>query len=100
MRVLANEHGKDNIRVNTIHPSNVGTPMLLNDKTYKLFCPDIEEPTIEDFKERAKRVHLLPVAYVEPEDIANAALFLASDEGRFITGAAIPVDAGANAKPF
>ena len=100
MRVLANEHGRDNIRVNTIHPSNVGTPMLLNDKTYKLFCPDIENPTVEDFKERAKRVHLLPVPYVEPEDIANAALFLASDEGRFITGAAIPVDAGANAKPF
>jgi (+)-trans-carveol dehydrogenase len=100
MRVLANEHGKDNIRVNTIHPSNVGTPMLLNEKTYALFRPDLENPTIEDFKEAAKRVHLLPIPYVEPEDIANAALFLVSDEGRFITGIALPVDAGADAKPF
>jgi (+)-trans-carveol dehydrogenase len=100
MRVLANEHGKDNIRVNTIHPSNVGTPMLLNQKTYNLFRPDLENPTIEDFKEAAKRVHLLPIPYLEPEDIANAALFLVSDEGRFITGVALPVDGGADAKPF
>jgi (+)-trans-carveol dehydrogenase len=100
MRVLAVEHGKDNIRVNTLHPSNVATPMLLNEQAYKHFRPDLENPTSEDFKEAAKRVHLLPVPYVEPEDIANAAVFLASDEGRFITGVALPVDAGADAKPF
>jgi (+)-trans-carveol dehydrogenase len=100
MRVLANEHAKDNIRVNTIHPSNVGTPMLLKEKTYRLFRPDLQDPTIEDFKEAAKRVHLLDVPYLEPEDIANAALFLVSDEGRYITGVALPVDAGADAKPF
>jgi (+)-trans-carveol dehydrogenase len=100
MRVLANEHGKDNIRVNTVHPSNVATPMLLNDETYRLFRPDLENPTIEDFKIAAKRVHLLDVPFVEPEDIANAAIFLVSDEGRYITGVALPVDAGANAKPF
>lgn len=100
VRVLANEHGKDNIRVNSIAPSNVGTPMLLNEKTYKLFRPDLENPTVEDFKEAAKRVHLLDVPYMEPEDIANAALFLSSDEGRYITGVILPVDAGADAKPF
>lgn len=100
MRVLAMEHGADNIRVNTIHPSNVGTPMLLNQKTFNLFRPDLENPTIEDFKEAAKRVHILPIPYLEPEDIANAALFLASDEARYITGVALPVDGGADAKPF
>jgi (+)-trans-carveol dehydrogenase len=100
MRVLANEHGRENIRVNTIHPSNVGTPMLLNQKTYNLFRPDLDNPTIEDFKEAAQRVHLLPVPYLEPEDIANAALFLVSDEARYITGVALPVDGGADAKPF
>jgi (+)-trans-carveol dehydrogenase len=98
MRVLANEYGKDNIRVNTIHPSNVATPMLLNQETYALFRPDLENPTIEDFKEAAKRIHLLPVPYLEPEDIANAAIFLASDEARYITGVVLPVDAGAVAK--
>ncbi len=100
MRVLAVEHAKDNIRVNVIHPSNVATPMLLNDQAFKHFRPDLENPTIEDFKEAAKRVHLLDLPYVEPEDIANAALFLASDEGRYITGIELPVDAGADAKPF
>jgi (+)-trans-carveol dehydrogenase len=98
MRVLAAEHGKDNIRVNTIHPSNVATPMLINESTFKHFRPDLENPTLEDFEEAAKRVHLLPVPYVQPEDIANAAVFLASEEGRYITGVALPVDAGANAK--
>ncbi|WP_374023712.1 mycofactocin-coupled SDR family oxidoreductase [Mycobacterium sp. HNNTM2301] len=98
MRVLAIEHGKHNIRVNTIHPSNVVTPMLINDEAFKHFRPDLENPTLEDFEQAAKRVHLLPVPYVQPEDIANAAIFLASDEGRFITGVTLPVDAGANLK--
>jgi (+)-trans-carveol dehydrogenase len=98
MRVLANEHGKDNIRVNTIHPTNVATPMLLNQKTYKLFRPDLENPTIDDFKEAAKRITLLSVPYVDPTDIANAAVFLASDEGRHITGIVLPVDAGSNVR--
>ena len=98
MRVIANEYGKDNIRINTIHPSNVATPMLLNQETYDLFAPDIENPTIEDFKARAQHIHLLPIAYLEPEDIANAAIFLNSDEGRYITGVTLPVDGGATAK--
>jgi NAD(P)-dependent dehydrogenase (short-subunit alcohol dehydrogenase family) len=43
----------------------------------------------------AQFMHVLPVGWVEPEDISNAILFLVSDEGRYITGIALPVDAGA-----
>jgi (+)-trans-carveol dehydrogenase len=43
----------------------------------------------------AQFMHVLPVGWVEPEDISNAILFLVSDEGRYITGVALPVDAGA-----
>jgi (+)-trans-carveol dehydrogenase len=45
-----------------------------------------------------RQINVLPVAVVDPEDIANALLFLASDEARYITGATLPVDAGALAR--
>jgi (+)-trans-carveol dehydrogenase len=43
----------------------------------------------------AQFMHVLPVGWVEPEDVSNAILFLVSDEARYITGVALPVDAGA-----
>ncbi|MFE9576013.1 SDR family oxidoreductase [Nocardia sp. NPDC006044] len=67
MKSLANELAQHHVRVNTVHP----TPRRFG-----------------------KAMHLLPVEAVEPEDIANASLFLVSDEARFITGVSLPVDAG------
>jgi SDR family mycofactocin-dependent oxidoreductase len=96
MRVLAVEFGPQKIRVNTIHPTQVNTPMLMNSYSYRLFCPDVENPTKEDFEPRSQAMHTLPVPYVEGVDIANAAVFLCSDEARYITGATLPVDAGAD----
>lgn len=95
MRTLAMEFGSKNIRVNTVCPTNVATPMLLNDDTYRLFRPDLENPTQEDFAVAAREMHVLPTPWVEPGDISSAVLFLASDDARFITGVALPVDAGA-----
>ncbi|MEE2061493.1 mycofactocin-coupled SDR family oxidoreductase [Rhodococcus artemisiae] len=94
MRTLALELGDKRIRVNTLCPTNVGTPMLLNDDTYRLFLPDLPNPTKEDFAEVAQMGQVLPTPWVEPEDISAAALFLASDDARFITGVALPIDAG------
>ena len=94
MRTLALELAEHSIRVNSIHPTSVATPMLLNPVNYRLFRPDLENPTLEDVEPVYRAGNLLPVPYVEPDDISNALLFLASDEARYVTGVALPIDAG------
>ena len=94
MRSFAVELGQHNIRVNSVHPTNVNTPLFMNDVTKRLFRPDLENPTAEDMAVVARMMHVLPIGWVEPEDIANAVLFLASDEARYITGVTLPIDAG------
>jgi len=94
MRALALELGEHSIRVNSIHPTTVNTPMLINDINFRLFRPDLENPQVDDVVPVYRTLNVLPVPWVEAEDIANAVIFLASDEGRYITGVALPVDAG------
>ncbi|MGV0645741.1 mycofactocin-coupled SDR family oxidoreductase [Mycolicibacterium sp. XJ2546] len=94
MRTFAVELGAQNIRVNSVHPTNVNTPLFMNDGTMRLFRPDLENPGPEDMKVVGQMMHTLPIGWVEPEDIANAVLFLASDEARFVTGVTLPVDGG------
>ncbi|WP_166870964.1 MULTISPECIES: mycofactocin-coupled SDR family oxidoreductase [unclassified Salinibacterium] len=98
MRTLALELAPDMIRVNSIHPTTVDTPMIANDATYRLFRPDLENPTKEDMGEAAIQMNALPIPWVEALDISNAVLFLASEEARYITGVPLPVDAGAFVK--
>ena len=94
MRTLALELAPHMIRVNSLHPTQVDTDMVMNEFTFKLFSPDIEHPTIEDFGPASQAMNALPIPWVEPVDISNALLFLASDEARYITGVTLPVDAG------
>jgi len=94
MRTFAVELGAQNIRVNSVHPTNVNTPLFMNEGTMKLFRPDLENPGPDDMKVVGQLMHTLPIGWVEPEDIANAVLFLASDEARYITGVTLPVDGG------
>jgi SDR family mycofactocin-dependent oxidoreductase len=95
MRNLAIELAPHFIRVNSIHPTQVDTPMIQNESTWRLFRPDLEHPTKEDFAPGSQALNVLPIPWVDPVDISNAVLFLASDEARYITGVALPVDAGA-----
>jgi SDR family mycofactocin-dependent oxidoreductase len=95
MRAFAVELGPHRIRVNSVHPSQVNTPMTMNDVTFKLFRPDLENPGPDDFAPFSQMTHTLPVPWVEAVDISNAVLFLASDESRYVTGVSLPVDAGA-----
>ena len=83
------------IRVNCIHPTNCNTSLLHNKELYKVFRPDLEEPSREDAELTFSLFQAMPIPWVEPEDIANLAVFSASDESRFITGQQIRVDAGA-----
>jgi SDR family mycofactocin-dependent oxidoreductase len=87
------------IRVNGIHPTNVNTRLLNNDGIYARFRPDLEHPTREDALPGFATLQLLPnVPYVEPEDISNLVVYLASEESRYVTGEFICVDAGAHLK--
>jgi (+)-trans-carveol dehydrogenase/(-)-trans-carveol dehydrogenase len=81
--------------VNSIHPTQVDTPMIQNEATWRLFRPDLDHPSREDFVPASQEMNALPIPWVEPVDISNALLFLASDEARYVTGVALPVDAGA-----
>ena len=94
MRTFAVELGAQNIRVNSVHPTNVNTPLFMNDGTMRLFRPDLENPGPDDMKVVGQLMHTLPIGWVEPEDIANAVLFLASDEARYVTGVTLPIDGG------
>jgi NAD(P)-dependent dehydrogenase (short-subunit alcohol dehydrogenase family) len=82
------------IRVNAVHPTNVNTHLLHNDGLYSMFRPDLEHPTREDVIPAFTYFQAMPIPYVEPVDISNLVLFLASDEARYITGQQIRVDAG------
>lgn len=89
MRVYANLLAPHSIRVNTVHPSGVDTPMINNEFTRKW----IEE--VATSPEKAQDLsNALPVPMLEPDDIANAVLWLVSDAARYVTGVTLPVDAG------
>jgi SDR family mycofactocin-dependent oxidoreductase len=82
------------IRVNAIHPTNCNTDMLHSPPMYRAFRPDLENPTRDDAEIVFPVIQGMPIPYVEPEDISEAVLFLASDAARFITGQQLRVDAG------
>ncbi|KAA9156567.1 mycofactocin-coupled SDR family oxidoreductase [Amycolatopsis acidicola] len=94
MLSLANELGPSGIRVNSVNPGTVNTPMAMNDTLLKMFIPEVDDPTPEDAAKAYGTLTLLPAPWVEPEDVSNAVLWLASDEARYVSGVAIPVDAG------
>ncbi|NLU83274.1 mycofactocin-coupled SDR family oxidoreductase [Rhodococcus sp. HNM0569] len=94
MRSLARELAPHHVRVNSVHPTNVDTAMIQNPAVRAKFRPDLADPTRDEFAEAATTMNMLPIPWIEPVDVANAALFLASDEARYVTAVALPVDAG------
>jgi (+)-trans-carveol dehydrogenase len=98
MRALANELAPYGIRVNSVHPATVATEMVLNEPTYRLFRPDVVNPTLEDAIPVFRSLNLLDVPWVEAIDVSNAVAWLASDEARYVTGVTLPIDAGASVR--
>lgn len=94
MKTFALELAPHNIRVNTVNPATVNTPLVHNKATYDLFLPDNPNPTRDDIAKVMDTMTLLPTPWIEPEDVSNVVLFLASDESRFITGTTLLLDAG------
>ena len=91
-RALAGSYAKDNIRANAICAGRILTDRILNNYG----TADAPGP-VADRQDAAGRVRDYPFWVGRPEDIANIALFLASDESRMITGATIPADGGRSA---
>jgi SDR family mycofactocin-dependent oxidoreductase len=86
MRTFAHWLAPHGIRVNSVHPTGVATPMVMN---------DVIGGWIESNPDAAAMLaNLMPVQIMEAIDISNAIAFLVSDEGRYITGVTLPVDAG------
>jgi (+)-trans-carveol dehydrogenase len=94
MRTFAVELGQFSIRVNSLHPTHVATPLLHNESTFRTFRPDLENPGADDIAPICQQFHVLPIPWVEAQDVSNAVLFLASDESRYVTGVCLPIDGG------
>src|ERR1700684_59531 len=86
-RSLANELASQHIRVNTVHPAGVDTPMVADPETLEPFLS--RSPELGAISTKG-----LPVEALDPRDVSNAVLWLASEEARYVTGAALTVDAG------
>jgi (-)-trans-carveol dehydrogenase len=94
VKTIANEYGPYGISVNAVCPTNVNSPMIHRANVYERFVPEVANPTREQVEERMKNMHPMGIPYVEPEDISQAILFLASDAARYISAEVLTVSAG------
>jgi len=94
MRTLATELGPQGVRVNTVHPTTVDTDMVHWPEAYRAFRPDLAQPQRADVEPVFASLNVLPVPWIEAGDVSDAVLWLLSDDARYVTGAAVPVDAG------
>ncbi|HVW42362.1 MAG TPA: mycofactocin-coupled SDR family oxidoreductase [Amycolatopsis sp.] len=97
VKTLALELAGDNITVNAVCPSNVNSPMVNNRATYRLFRPDLEEPTAADIREPLIATNKIPVPWVDPSDVSHAMLTLASERSWYMTGSTVDVGCGTTA---
>jgi (+)-trans-carveol dehydrogenase len=95
MRAMAMELAPHMIRVNSVHPTTVDTPMVQNPALYEVF--GMPGAAREEVAQAFKPLNALPIPWVDAVDISNAVLYLASDESRYVTGLTMTVDAGATA---
>ena len=90
MRYYATSLAEKNIRVNTVHPTGVATPMLINEPIAQYFDDHPGAlPALEN---------LLPVQFIDAADISEAMVYLCGQSGRYITGITLSVDAGLSVK--
>jgi len=95
MRSLSLELAPNQIRVNSVHPTSVATPMIMNEVFPKFARMDLENPTMDDAAEFLRDMQPMDIPWIEAQDVTNAITWLCSDEARYVTGVTLPIDAGA-----
>jgi len=98
VKCAAHDFAPYGVTVNAIAPGNVDTPMIQNESIRKLMRPDLENPTRDDAAQAFQRLHVIPIPWLEPEEISRAVLFLAAEDARGISGTVMSIDAGASAR--
>jgi len=105
IKTAALELAREGITANVVAPTTVDTPLYRSDAQYRDMLPHLYSQEMS-FQERDRRVgewvasnfNAIPVPWVQPEDIANAITFLATERARYVTGEVLDVAAGANAR--
>jgi SDR family mycofactocin-dependent oxidoreductase len=98
VKSVALEVATHGITANVVCPATVDTPMVHNPALYSLFAPDVDAPTKDAVRPRYEALNPMRVAWLDPQDISHAVLFLASDRSAFISGETIEISAGGSAQ--
>jgi SDR family mycofactocin-dependent oxidoreductase len=93
---VALEVASNGITANIVCPTTVDTPMVHNDATYRVFCPDVENPTIDDVRPRLARLSPMRVPWLDPSDVTRAVMYLVTDRGS-TSGAVLDVNLATSA---
>jgi SDR family mycofactocin-dependent oxidoreductase len=96
VKTVALEAAPFGVTANVVCPTSVATPMVLNDATFGVFCPDIEQPTIDDVRPRFEALSPMGIPWLEPEDVSRAVLYLVTDPG-YTSGTVIEVNLATSA---
>lgn len=96
VKTVALEVGVHGVTANVVCPTSVDTPMLLNDATFAVFCPDIEQPTLDDARQRLADLSPMGIPWLQPEDVSRAVLYLVTDPG-YTSGSVIEVNLATSA---
>lgn len=96
VKTLALEAAGSGITANVICPTTVRTPMVENEQNYRLFCPELADPTLEDAKPRLATLNPMGQPWLEPEAITRAVLYFATDDGA-LSGTVLEVSLGSAA---
>jgi SDR family mycofactocin-dependent oxidoreductase len=96
VKAVALETATDGITANVVCPAGVGTPMVLNEHSFRAFRPDLPHPTADDVRERHERLSPMRLAWLDPEDVTRAVMYFVTDRGR-TTGTVLEVDLGTSA---